>query len=62
MLFICIALLFFLHLLISFNESDLFDDGSDDDGYDSGSAGKCNFPFCFDESVACVGDSVVCVG
>ena len=38
------------------DESD--DDGSDDDGSDSGSAGMCDFPFCFDESVGRVGKYV----
>ena len=46
---------------MSFDESDLLDDESDDDESDSRSAGMCTFPFRFDESVGCVGDSVGCV-
>ena len=34
---------------------------SENDGSDSGSAGTCEFPFRFDESVNYVGDSVGCV-
>ena len=36
----------------------MFDDESDDNGSDSGSAGTCAFPFCFDESFGFVGDYV----
>ena len=42
-----ILLLGLLHFL-SLEESDLIDGESDNDGYDSRSAGTCNFPFCFD--------------
>ena len=45
--------------MVSFDKSDSFDDESENDGSDSGSAGTCNFPFCFDEFVGRVGDSVV---
>ena len=44
--------------LVSFNKSDMFDDEYEGDGSDSRSAGTCDFPFCFDESVGRVGDSV----
>ena len=44
--------------MVSFDESYLFDDDSDDDGSDSGSAGMCSFPFRFDESVGRVGEYV----
>ena len=39
--------------MVSLHKSDLFDDESDDDG---------TFPFCFDDSVGHVGDSVALVG
>ena len=39
----------------------MLDDESDDDGYDSGSAGTCTFNFCFEDSVGCVDNSVGCV-
>ena len=35
--------------LVSFDGLDFFNDDSDDDGSDSGSAGTCNFTFRFDE-------------
>ena len=44
--------------MVSFEESDSFDDESGDDGSDSGSNGTCSFPFYFHESVGGVGDSV----
>ena len=44
--------------LVPFNELDLFDDESDNDGSGSGSAGTCDFTFCSDESVGSVGKSV----
>ena len=44
--------------MISFNKLDLFDDESDDDGSGSGSPGKCDFPFCSDESDGSVGESI----
>ena len=44
--------------MVSFDESDPFDDDSDNDGSDSGSTGTCAFLFRFDESVDCVGESV----
>ena len=37
--------------LLSSDESDFFNDESDDDGSESGSAGTCAFPFCSDDSV-----------
>ena len=39
----------------------MLDDESDDDGSTSRSAGTCTFPFCFEESVDHVDDSVGCV-
>ena len=48
-IFLCIAFLFFYLLyLVSFDESDFFNDESDNDGSDSGSAGTGVFPFRFD--------------
>ena len=44
--------------LVSFEELDSFNYESDNDGSDSGSAGTCNFTFCFDESVGRVCESV----
>ena len=44
--------------LVSFDELYSFDDESDDVGSDSGSAGTCNFPLCFDDYVGLVGKSV----
>ena len=44
--------------MLSFYELYFLDDESDNDGSDSGSAGTCAFPFCFDGSVGRVGDSV----
>ena len=49
--------LFDLIELVSFDELDLFDDKSDNDGSRSGSPGTCDFPFCSDESVGSVGES-----
>ena len=43
--------LFDLMELVPFNELDLFDDESDNDGYGSGSAVTCAFPFFSDEFV-----------
>ena len=43
-------LLDFLYLLSS-EESDYLNDESDDDGYDSGSSGTCDFTLSFDESI-----------
>ena len=50
----------FLYFLSS-NESDSLDGESDDDGSESGSAGTCDFTFCFEDSVGSVDDSVVSV-
>ena len=47
--------------MLSFDKLDFFDDDSDNDGSDSGSAGTCTFPFQFDESVSRVGESFGCV-
>ena len=47
----------FLQLLSSYR-SDFLDDESDDDGSNSGSAGKCAFHFCFEEYVCRVYDSI----
>ena len=47
--------------MVSFDESYSFDDESDNDGSESGSAGTCTFPFFYDESVSRVEDSVGCV-
>ena len=44
--------------LVSSGKWDCFDDESDNDGYDSGSAGMCAFPFHFYELVGCVVKSV----
>ena len=44
--------------MLSFDKSDSFDDESDDDGSEYGSAGTCPFPFRFDESVVLVGYSL----
>ena len=44
--------------MVSFDESDSFDDDSGIDWSDSGSTGTCNFPFRFDGSVSHVRDSV----
>ena len=46
-------LLDLLHFLSS-DESDSLGDESDDDGSESGSAGMCTFPFCYEDSVGCV--------
>ena len=43
---------------MSIDESDFFNDESDDDGFDSRSVGTCTFSFRFDESIGRVGDSV----
>ena len=50
----------FLDLLqsLSADNSDLFDDKSDDYGSDSGSTGTYDFPFYFEEPVGRVDDSV----
>ena len=40
------------------NKSDSLDDESDNYGSDSGSAGTCNFPFLFEDSVGHVENSV----
>ena len=40
--------------LVSFEELDLFDDESEDDGYVSVSASTCNYPFCSNEPVGSV--------
>ena len=37
--------------LLSSDGSDSLDDESENDGSDSGSSGKCSFPFCFGDSV-----------
>ena len=54
--------------MISFKKLYLLGDNSDNDGSESGSAGTCNFPFRFEESVgrfdnsvSRVDDSVGCV-
>ena len=47
--------------MLSFDESDLLDDESDDDGYGSGSPGICAFPFCSGKTIGSVGKSVGCV-
>ena len=44
--------------MLSYDKSGSLDEDSDNDGYDSRSAGTCAFPFCFAESVVCVGDYV----
>ena len=54
-------LFIYLPEFLSFDESDSFDDESNNDGSDSGSAGTRASPFCFDYSVGRVGDSVGCV-
>ena len=41
-----VSFLFDLLKLLSFDELDLFDDESEDDGSGSRSPGTCNFPFC----------------
>ena len=51
-------LLNFLNFLSSY-KAYFLNDESENDGSESGSAGTCAFPFCFDESVGRVGDSVV---
>ena len=43
---------------MSFDKLYSFDYESDDDGSISGSPGTCAFPFCYDESVGSVGESV----
>ena len=43
---------------LSFDELDLFDDESDNDGSGSRTPGMCAFPFCSDEFVGSVGESV----
>ena len=43
---------------LSSDESYLLNDEPDDDGSDYGSAGACDFPFHFDESVGRVVESV----
>ena len=47
---------FFFDLLefLSFDELDLFDDESDDDGSVSGSPGTCDLPFFSGNCVGCV--------
>ena len=58
-LFLLIAFLKFdLLKLVSFDELDLFDNESGDDGSGSWSAGTCDFPFCSDQSVGSVGEYV----
>ena len=47
--------------MLSVDKSYLLDDDSDDDGYESGSAGMCTFNFLFEDSVGRIGDSVGCV-
>ena len=49
---------FLLWDFLSLDESDSLNDESDYDGSDSGSAGTCAFPVCFEDSVGCVDDSV----
>ena len=44
--------------MLSANESDLLNDQSTEDVYDSGSAGTCAFPFRFDDSVGHVEKSI----
>ena len=44
--------------VLSFEELDFFDYGSDDDGSGSGSHGTCAFLFCSDEFVDSVGESI----
>ena len=56
-IFITFLLLGFLLLLLSEN-SDSRDDESDNDGYNSWSAGTCAFPFLFEDSAGRVDDSV----
>ena len=51
------CLLFDLMYFLSSEKSDLLNDESDDDGYDSGSSGTysfCAFSLCFDNSVGSV--------
>ena len=44
--------------MLSFNESDSFDDDYDNDESDSGSVGTCTFPFRFEESIGSVDNFV----
>ena len=44
--------------MVSSNELYSFNDESDDNGSNSGSAGTCDFPFRFNESVGRVGEYV----
>ena len=53
----CFFLLYLLYFL-SADKSYLLNDEYDYDGCDSGYADPCSFPFCFDESVGRVEDSV----
>ena len=46
---------------MSLDKSDSLDGDSDNDGYDSGSASTCSFPFCLDNSVGRVENFVGCV-
>ena len=46
----CVFILVSLHLLSYDKSGSLYDD-SDNGGSDSGSAGMCDFPFCFEGSV-----------
>ena len=50
-------LIYFLQFMLS-DESDSLDDESDNNGSDSGFAGMCYFPFCFEDYVGSVGDSI----
>ena len=50
--------MFDLLKLVSFNKLYSFEDESDNDGSGSGSGGTCAFPFCSDESVGRIGESV----
>ena len=46
---------------MSLDKSDSLDGDSDNDGYDSGSAGTCSFRFCLDNSIGRVENFVACV-
>ena len=58
---LCLLISDFLYLMSSYKSYSLNDE-SDDDGSDSRSAGTCALPFCFDESVGCVGVYIGFVG
>ena len=47
--------------MLSFEKSDSLDDESDDDSSDPGSTGTSAFPFCFEEYVGRVDNSIGCV-